>query len=129
VPAPSARTETPLRLTAAGLTAVENYDPQESPANFCEADNVPATYHSPYQFEITIGDQEAVIYHESYNVTRTVPLASALAEPTGVFGMVSGRVDGNELVVESNNYRPGASEEQLMRSEWEQIYPPVPRRL
>jgi hypothetical protein len=98
--------ESPLPLTPAGVSAVRNYDPQESPANSCEPNNVPATWHNPYQFELLIGEREAVVRHELYSVTRTVPLDSApqRVEPSGVFGLASGRIDGRELVIESTDF-------------------------
>jgi hypothetical protein len=98
--------KSPLPLTPAGLAAVRNYDPKQSPANFCEPDNVPATYHSPYQFEIRLGDGEAVIHHEMYNVTRTIPLDSRpqKVEATGVFGKARARIEGDELVIESSGF-------------------------
>jgi hypothetical protein len=98
--------ESPLPLTPAAISAVESYDPQKSPANICEPNNVPATYHSPYQVEISIDDDEAIIHHEMYSVTRTVPLDAAprKAESTGVFGLVTGRIEGDELVIESTGY-------------------------
>jgi len=94
-------TQSPLPLTPAGVDAVRNYDPQESPANFCEPNNVPATWHNPYQFEILIGDGEAVVRHELYSVTRTVPLDAApqRTEPSGAFGSASARIEGDELVI------------------------------
>jgi len=99
-------TGSPLPLTPAGLAAVENYDPRESPANRCEPNNVPATYHSPYQVEIDIDDTEVVVRHEMYSVTRAIPLDSVpqRAEPTGVFGMATAWVDGAELVIESTAF-------------------------
>jgi len=106
--APFARrgSESPLSLTPAGLTARENYDPQRSPANTCEPNNIPAVFYTPFLFDIRITDQQAVIRHEQYNVTRTVPLNSEprRAEPSGVFGMVTGRFDGDDLVIESSGY-------------------------
>jgi hypothetical protein len=96
----------PLPLNPAGLAAVRTYDPQTSPANTCEANNVPATYHAPYQIEIRIEGSEAAIDHELYNVTRTVHLDSEPqpAEPTGLFGLATGRIDGDELVIESAGF-------------------------
>ena len=108
--APFARvtTESPLPLTAAGVAAWENFDPQQSPANTCEPNNVPAVFYSPYLFDIRVVDQQAIIRHESYSVTRTVPLNSEprRAEPSGVFGMTTGRIESDELVVESSAYPP-----------------------
>jgi hypothetical protein len=99
-------TQSPLPLTPAGIDAVRDYDPQESPANACEPNNVPATWHNPYQFEILIGDGEAVVRHELYSVTRTVPLDAApqRADPSGAFGSASGRIEGDELVIESTDF-------------------------
>ncbi len=99
-------TKSPLPLTPAGLAAVQAYDPQESAANRCEPNIVPASYHSPYQFAIEINGTEAVIQQEMYSVTRTIPLDAEprRAEPTGLFGLVTGRIEGDELVVESADF-------------------------
>jgi len=97
-------TQSPLPLTPAGLGAVRAYDPQESAANRCEPNIVPASYHSPYQFAIEINGGEAVIRQEMYSVTRTIRLDGAppqRAEPTGLFGLATGRIEGAELVIES----------------------------
>lgn len=100
------RTGSPLPLNPAGLAAVRTYDPQNSPANACEPYNVPATYHAPYQVGIRIEDGEATIHHELYNVTRTIQLDAEpqQAEETGLFGLAAGRIDGDELVVESAGF-------------------------
>jgi len=105
-PFPDVGPESPLSLTPAGLIARENYNPKLSPANTCEPNSVPAVFHSPYLFEIQITPQEAVVHHEAYNVTRTVPLNSEprRAEPSGIFGVVAGRIEGDELVIESSDY-------------------------
>ena len=99
-------TQSPLPLTRAALAAVQAYDPQESAANRCEPNIVPASYHSPYQFAIEINGAEAVIQQEMYSVTRTIPLGSAprKSEPTGLFGLATGRIEGDELVVESTGF-------------------------
>ena len=99
-------TQSPLPLTPAGLAAVQAYDPQESAANRCEPSIVPASYHSPYQFAIEIDGSEAVIQQEMYSVTRTIRLDAepGAVEPTGVFGLATGHIEGNELVVESAGF-------------------------
>jgi hypothetical protein len=100
------RDGSPLPLNPAGLVAVRTYDPQNSPANACEPNNVPATYHAPYQIELRIEGSDATIHHELYNVTRTIYLDSEpqRAEPTGVFGLATGRIEGDELVIESADF-------------------------
>ena len=105
-PFPDVGRESPLPFSPAGLIARENYDPRRSPANTCEPNNVPAVFHSPYLFDIQITAQQVVVRHEAYNVTRTVPLNSEprRAEPSGVFGRVTGRIDGDELVIESSDF-------------------------
>lgn len=105
-PFPDTGAESPLPLTPAGLAAREAYDPQRSPANTCEPNNVPAVFHSPYMFEIQIASREVIVRHEAYNVTRTVPLNAEPrpAEPSGVFGMVTGRMDGDQLIIESSDF-------------------------
>lgn len=110
IPEDPATFESPMPLTAAGLAAVRDYDPQRSPANYCEPYNVPAAYHTPYVFDIRLEERQAIVYHEAYDITRTIPLGSvpAAVEPTGVFGIAVGSIDGDELVIESSGYRPSA---------------------
>ena len=101
--------ESPLPLSAAGREAWESYDDELSPASTCEPINTPALLHAPnFLFDVRISDEEATLYHEIYEVTRTVPLDSAprQAEPSGIFGFVRGRVEGEELVVESSRFPP-----------------------
>ena len=51
-------------------------------------------------------DAQAVLHHEAYDIQRTVPLRGtpAAADPRGWFGTVSGRIDGDVLVVDSSGY-------------------------
>lgn len=105
-PGEPASFERPMSLTAAGLEAVERYDPQQSPANDCEPYNVPAAFLTPYQFDIRLGEREAIIRHEAYDITRRIPLGPVAAEvePSGVFGVARGRIEGDALVIESRGY-------------------------
>ena len=97
---------TPMSLTPAALEVIANYDPEESPANRCAPFSMPSMLYAPYLYDIQLSDQVAILHHEYFDVTRTVPLNSELApaEPSGYFGSVSGRVEGDELVVESAQY-------------------------
>lgn len=98
-----------LSLNGAGREAWENYDPELSPASTCEPVNTPAVLHSPdYLYDIRINGDEVTLYHEVYEVTRTVVLDSESrpAEPSGLFGMIRGRIEGNELVIESSGFPP-----------------------
>lgn len=97
----------PMSLSAAGQEARDNYDDARSPANTCEPVNLPTILHVPnFLFDIRINDDEVILYHEIYQVVRKVPLGSEAqqAEPTGAFGSVRGRTDGDVLVVESSEY-------------------------
>jgi len=107
-PFPKVGRESPLPLSAAGIAARENYDPTQSPANTCEPNNVPAVFNSPYLFELRITDEAAIIRHEAYSITRTVPLSGVArqVEPTGLFGTAVGRVEGDALVIESSGFPP-----------------------
>jgi hypothetical protein len=109
-PGEPASFERPMSLTSTGLAAVASYDPQKSPANDCEPYNVPGTFLTPYLFDIRIGEREAVIRHEAYNIIRRVPLGAdaAQVEPSGVFGKARAHIEGNELVVESSGYPASA---------------------
>lgn len=100
----------PLPITPAGAAALANFDPGQSPTVTCEPANIPKIFYGLYLLDIRITDEQAVLQHESYNVSRTVPLDSAprQAESSGRFGMVSGRVEDDELVVESFGYPESA---------------------
>jgi hypothetical protein len=98
-----------LPLNAAGLEAWNSYEQALSPANTCEPMSVPVVMNAPsYYLDIRFGDGQVVIYNEAYDVDRTVPLGDAFApaDPNGQWGNVRGRVDGDQLVVESKDYPP-----------------------
>lgn len=96
-----------LPLNDAGMAAWRNYDRQQSPANVCEPINVPDLFAAPFfLFDLRVDARQAVLHSEVYGVIRTVPLSgpAAMAEPSGRFGTVSGRLEGDALVVDSRDY-------------------------
>jgi hypothetical protein len=98
-----------LPLNEAGLEAWNNYEQALSPANTCEPMSVPVVMNAPsYYVDIRFGDGQVVIYNEAYDVNRTVPLGDvyAPADPDGQWGNVRGRIDGDQLIVESKDYPP-----------------------
>ena len=105
-PPPVTHPESPLPLTDAGWDAWRNYDPQLSPANTCEPISIPDLLYAPYLSSIEFREGEVFFHHEAYDITRTVPLngESRQAEPTGVLGTVSGRIEGDTLIVESSGF-------------------------
>ena len=109
-PPPIAQPESPLPLNDAGWDAWRNYDPQVSPANTCEPISMPGILYAPYLNYIEFREGEVFFHHEVYDITRTVPLngEAGQAEPTGVLGTVSGRIEGDTLVVESSGYPASA---------------------
>jgi hypothetical protein len=107
---PNGRT-TPLALTDRGREAWEAYDEKLSPANTCEPMSIPDIFNAPsYVVTIEIGEDQAVVRNQAYNVTRTVPLRgpAAPADAAGRFGIVSGRIEGDALVIESSAYPASA---------------------
>ena len=99
----------PLPLSPAGVEAWENYDPTLSPANTCAPVNTPSVYHAPnYLHEIRVTDDEVILFHEVYTVRRTVPLGDEpqQVEPSGLLGRARGRVEGDELVIETRDFPP-----------------------
>jgi hypothetical protein len=80
-----------LPLNEAGLAAWNSYVQADSPANTCEPMSVPVVMNAP-----------------SYYVDRTVLLGDdyAPADPNGQWGNVRGRIDGDQLVVDSKDYPP-----------------------
>jgi hypothetical protein len=102
---------TPLALNAAGRQAWERYDQKLSPANTCEPMSIPDVFNAPsYVVTLEIGETQAVVRNQAYNVVRTVPLngATAPADPDGWYGVVSGRIEGEALVIESRAYPASA---------------------
>src|SRR5688572_25723825 len=96
-----------LPLNDVGMAAWRNYDRKRSPANVCEPINVPDMSSAPvFLFDLRMDGGNAVLRNEAYAIVRTVPLggAAARAEPSGRFGTVSGRIEGEALIVESLGY-------------------------
>ena len=107
-PPPGRAAETPLPLNEAGRRQREQFDPQLSPANACVPATIPSIFYAPYLYDIRIDDERVVLKHEVFNVTRDIALGAppARVEPSGWFGRVTARVDGDALVVESSAYPP-----------------------
>jgi hypothetical protein len=98
-----------LPLNAAGAEAREVYDPTDSPANTCEPVNMPELLHAPFfLLEIEVAEDRAIFRHELYDIVRTVPLRGQTlkADTQGLFGLTTGRVEGNQLIVDSHDYPP-----------------------
>jgi len=97
-----------LPLNAAGMAAWRAYDRKQSPANACEPINAPDLFFQPFfLFDLQIDERSAVLHNEIYDIVRAVPLHGGEA-PAGVdrtFGLVSGRVEGDALIVESQGFR------------------------
>lgn len=102
--------EPALLLTRAGQKMAEdkNYDPRLAPNVGCTPAALPWLLHLPYLHDLRVSDQEVIIHHELYDIRRTVPLNAKpkKADPAGLFGLVSGRVDGDDLIVDSSHYAP-----------------------
>jgi len=100
-------TESALPLNEAGLAAWRAYDQTQSPANTCEPMSFPVVFNAPgYFLDLRLTDRQAVLRNQAYDITRTIPLdgSSAPADPKGQFGVVSGRIEGNTLVIDSHDY-------------------------
>jgi hypothetical protein len=98
-----------LPLNEAGLQAWRDYDQALSPANTCEPMSVPVVMNAPsYYLDVRFGDNQVVIYNEAYDVDRTVRFSEdfAPADPNGQWGNVRGRIENDQLVVESKDYPP-----------------------
>ncbi len=105
-PNPHINAESPYPLTQAGLDARAAFDPLDTPAMQCIPPNLPSMLYVPYLYGIEVEADEVRLHHEYYSIVRTVPLSGATvqAEPSGLFGTVSGRVDGDAIVVESDDF-------------------------
>jgi len=99
---------TPLPLNAAGLAARDAYDPKESPANTCEAMNIPDIFNAPYLFDVKVDGNIITIHNQPWEVERTIPLTSVefVTEPQGQFGVVKGRIEGTTVVLDSERFPP-----------------------
>lgn len=98
-----------LPLNDAGWAAWNSYDQTLSPANTCEKMSIPVIFNAPAYFvDIRFGDDSVVVRNQAYDIVRTVPLdgARAPADPQGQFGMTSGRIEGDTLVIDSDSFPP-----------------------
>ena len=70
--------------------------------------NIPTLFYASYLLDIRMNDREVVLDHELYDITRRVPLNAApeSQHESGLFGVASGRMQGNELVIVSSGYPP-----------------------
>jgi hypothetical protein len=96
----------PMPLNEAGLAGRAAYDPLNTPAMKCVAPNFPAMLYAPYLIRISVSDDEVVLEHEYYQVTRRIGLqqnASSVA-PATEFGHAVGRLGDDAFVVESDGY-------------------------
>jgi hypothetical protein len=101
--------ESALPLNEAGKAAWRSYDPKLSPANTCEPMSIPDVFLAPfYLFDIRLVEQRAVLHNEAYDIRRTVSLdgKAAPADPRNQFGIVSGRIEGEVLILDSRGYPP-----------------------
>lgn len=99
----------PVSLNDKGQAVWEAHDDAKSPANTCEPLNIPSILHVPnFLFDVRIEDDKAIITHEIYQITRTVPLSDEAekAESTGRFGYIKGRIEGDDMIIESDRYLP-----------------------
>jgi hypothetical protein len=106
---PGARS--PLALTDAGRAAWDAYDQKLSPATTCETMSIPDIFTAPrYVVTIEIDESRAVVSNQLYNVVRTAGLdgTARTADPDGRFGTISGRIEGDALVLESRDYPASA---------------------
>jgi hypothetical protein len=96
----------PLPLSDAGIAARDSYDPKLSPANTCESMSFPDMFYAPYLFEVKADGESISIHNQPWEVTRTVPLngTPVMSEPAGQFGTITGRREGNTIVLESRGY-------------------------
>jgi len=100
-------TTSALPLNEAGLAAWRAYDQTQSPANTCEPMSFPVVFNAPnYFLDLRLTDRQAVLRNQAYDIVRTIPLdgSSAPADAKGQFGVVSGRIEGNTLVIDSHDY-------------------------
>lgn len=71
--------------------------------------SIPVVFNAPAYFvDVRFSGETATVHNQAYNITRTVPLdgSEAPADAEGRFGIVSGRVDGETLVIESRDFPP-----------------------
>ena len=105
-PNPHINAESPYPLTQAGLDARAVFNPLDTPAMRCIPPNVPSILYVPYLYGIEVDDEEVRLHHEYYGIVRPVPLdgETVAAESTGQFGEITGRVEGDTIVVESRGF-------------------------
>ncbi len=105
-PNPHINADSPFPLTQAGLDAREVFNPLDTPAMQCIPPNLPSILYVPYLYGIEVDEDEVRFHHEYYSIVRAVPLSGETvpAETSGLFGSVSGSVDGDAIVVESSGF-------------------------
>lgn len=102
------REGSPLPLNAAGIAARDSYDPKQSPANTCEAMNIPDIFNAPYLFDVLVAGNEITIHNQPWKVERRIVLdgSAIVTEPQGAFGVVRGRLEGSTVILASERFPP-----------------------
>jgi Family of unknown function (DUF6152) len=99
---------TPLPLNEVGRSAREQYDAKASPANTCEAMNIPDIFNAPYLFDVQIEGNVLVIHNQPWEVRRRIPLTGEeiITQPAGAFGVVRGRIEDTTVILDSDRFPP-----------------------
>lgn len=102
---PETRT-TLLQLNETGAGAVENFTPENSPANTCEIVNLPTAYHVPYLYDIALDSDVLEISYEIYGIKRRIPIGETFeqTEDTGMLGASRAKIEGDYLIIESKDF-------------------------
>ena len=105
-PNPHINADSPFPLTQAGLDARAVFNPLDTPAMQCIPPNLPSILYVPYLYGIEVDEGEVRFHHEYYSIVRAVPLNgdTVQAEQSGLFGRISGSVDGEAIFVESAGF-------------------------
>ena len=105
-PNPHINAESPYPLTQAGLDARAGFNPLDTPAMRCIAPILPSMLYVPYLYGIEVDDNMVRLHHEYYEIVRPVTLdgETVSTEESGMFGEISGRVEGDTIIVESSGF-------------------------
>jgi hypothetical protein len=100
--------ESPLPLNAKGLQAAAAYNPLESQYKDCLPPEMPSMLYLPYLIEIKVSANQFNMFHEYYAVDRQFSLdgKSAQTHELEQFGISSARIEGDALVIKTNNFPP-----------------------
>jgi len=97
--------DSPMPLTAAGISARQNFNARVNSSSECVTPNLPSLLMIPYAYEISNYRNTVTLFHEYGRVSRQVRLEPGDASVTDpAYGRRIGRYENGTLIIETTEF-------------------------